>query len=298
MRILLVGASGLIGSATASLARNGHDVRALVRRDPVDASEHRWDPASGSAPAEPIAWADAVISLSGASLSHLPWTARYRDEILRSRVDTTAAIAHAIAQSDSPPASWVSGSAVGFYGDRPGEELDEDAGRGRGFLADVVSAWEDATGPAAARTRVVHARTGLVLAAGGALTPLVLTTRLGLGATVGNGRQHWPWIALEDEARALLHLATASELSGPVNLVAPAAATSRQVTTALALALHRPHVFRLPAFALRAGMGLAAEELLLADQRAVPRRLREDGFAFRYATPDAAIAAALGSPAR
>ncbi|WP_460797067.1 TIGR01777 family oxidoreductase [Microbacterium sp. GXF0217] len=295
MRILLVGASGLIGSATATLATPTHEVRTLVRRDPVDATERRWDPASGSAPADSIAWADAVISLSGASLSHLPWTARYRDEILQSRVDATSALARAIAASDSPPQAWISASAVGIYGDRPGSELDEDAGRGSGFLADVVSAWEEATRPAEARTRVVHARTGLVLAAGGALTPLMLTTRLGLGATVGDGRQHWPWIALEDEARALLHLATASSLAGAVNLVAPAPATAKDVTRALAHAMHRPHLFRLPAFALRAGMGTAAEELLLADQRAVPRRLLADGFAFRHTTADAAIAAALSA---
>ena len=293
MRILLTGASGLIGSATVDLARGAHDVRTLVRRDPVDATEYRWDPASGSAPAEPIAWADAVVSLSGASLSHLPWSRRYRAEILDSRVDATAAVAHAIAESERPPAAWVSASAVGIYGDRPGEELTEDADRGQGFLADVVFAWEAATFAAAARTRIVHARTGLVLARGGALAPLLLATRVGLGSTVGNGTQHWPWIALEDEVRALLHLATASDLSGPVNLVAPSPATSREVTTALARALHRPHAFRLPAFALRAGMGLAAEELLLADQHAVPRRLLEDGFRFRRATLDAAIAAAV-----
>ena len=293
MRILLTGASGLIGSATVDLARGAHDVRTLVRRDPVDATEYRWDPASGSAPAEPIAWADAVVSLSGASLSHLPWSRRYRAEILDSRVDVTAAVAHAIAESERPPAAWVSASAVGIYGDRPGEELTEDADRGQGFLADVVFAWEAATFAAAARTRIVHARTGLVLARGGALAPLLLATRVGLGSTVGNGTQHWPWIALEDEVRALLHLATASDLSGPVNLVAPSPATSREVTTALARALHRPHAFRLPAFALRAGMGLAAEELLLADQHAVPRRLLEDGFRFRRATLDAAIAAAV-----
>ncbi|MFB7251024.1 TIGR01777 family oxidoreductase [Microbacterium sp. NPDC056234] len=293
MRILLTGASGLIGSATASLARDAHEVRTLVRRDLVDEAEHRWDPSSGAAPAEPIAWADAVISLSGASLSHLPWTARYRAEILSSRVDATSALADAIAESEDPPAAWVSASAVGIYGDRPGEELDEDAGRGAGFLADVVTAWEGATTPAQARTRVVHARTGLVLAAGGALAPLMLATRAGLGSTIGTGAQHWPWIALEDEARALLHLATASNLAGPVNLVAPTPATSREITATLARTLHRPHVLRLPAFALRAGMGLAAEELLLADQRATPARLLQDGFAFHRTAADAAIAAAL-----
>ncbi|WP_243233373.1 TIGR01777 family oxidoreductase [Microbacterium sp. CIAB417] len=291
MRILLVGASGLIGSAVAARAGGVHEVRALVRRDPVDASEHRWDASARTAPAEPIAWADAVISLSGASLSRLPWTARYRAEILRSRVAATSAIARAIAGSEAPPDAWVSASAVGIYGDRPGEVVTEDAMPGTGFLADVVGAWESAADPARPRTRVVHARTGLVLASGGALTPLMLTTRLGLGATIGGGSQHWPWISLEDEAAALLHLATASALDGPVNLVGPAPATSRDITRGLARVLHRPHLFRLPAFALRAGMGIAADELLLADQQAVPERLIRDGFAFRHATPDAALRA-------
>lgn len=292
MRILLAGASGLIGSEVARLAAGEHEVRALVRRPPVGEREIRWDPASGIAPLAAIREADAVISLSGASLSRLPWTRRYREEILRSRVQATGALARAIADADAPPI-WVSGSAVGFYGDRPGEVLGDDAARGSGFLADVVEAWERATAPAEARTRVVHARTGLVLAGGGALKPLILATRLGLGATVGDGRQHWPWISLVDEARALLHLATASELAGPVNLVGPGSATSEEITVALARVLRRPHALRLPAFALRAGMGLAAEELLLADQRAEPTRLREDGFAFTTPTVAEAVSAAV-----
>ena len=193
----------------------------------------------------------------------------------------------------SQPKAWVSGSAVGFYGDRPGEPLTEESPRGAGCLADVVGAWEEATEPAERTTRVVHARTGLVLAADGALKPLMLTTRFGLGATVGTGTQHWPWIALADEARALLHLAAESSLSGAVNLVAPASATSRQVTTGLARALSRPYRLRLPAFALRAGMGLAAEELLLADQQVLPSRLNDDGFRFEHPALDEAIAAAV-----
>jgi len=283
MRILLAGASGLIGSELTRLAAGEHDLRRLVRRPPNDDHEIRWDPSTGTVPQSAIDEADAVISLSGANLARLPWTRGYRNEILQSRVSSTSAIARAISMSSSPPSVWVSASAVGFYGNRPGETLTEDADRGTGFLSDIVDAWERATSAAAGSSRVVHARTGLVLARGGALRPLLLTTRLGLGATVGDGRQHWPWISLADEARALLHLATASRLAGAVNLTAPAPATSKEITTALAQALHRPHLLRLPAFALRAGMGRAADALLLADQRVEPTRLLTDGF--RFSTP-------------
>lgn len=282
MRILLAGASGMIGSEVARRIES-HEVRRLVRREAAP-GEYRWDPVRGIVAQEAIEWADAVISLSGASLSRLPWTRRYRRVILRSRTESVATLAAGIARAVEPPAVWVSGSAVGIYGDRPGELLTEQSDPGTGFLAEVVRAWEDATAPAAARTRIVHARTGLVLAGEGALTPLILATRLGAGATVGDGRQHWPWIALADEARALIHLATDSELSGPVNLTSPEAATSEDVTRAVAAVLHRPHRLRLPGFALRAAMGMAAQELLLADQRVIPDALIGDGFAFEAAT--------------
>lgn len=290
MKILLAGASGLIGSEVARHAAGDHDVRALVRRAVTGDGEYVWNPIAGKLPAEAIEWADAVISLSGASLAHLPWTAGYRKQLLRSRIDATSTIAAAITNAAAPPEVWVSASAVGFYGDRPREVLTEESPRGDGYLADVVAAWEQATSAADGRTRVVHARTGLVLAHGGALKPLILTTRLGLGATVGDGGQRWPWIGLADEARALLHLATTSTLSGPVNLVGPESATSKQITTELATLLHRPHVFRLPRFALKAGMGLAADELLLADQHVEPRALLSDGFRFQTPTVHDAVA--------
>lgn len=296
MRILLTGASGLIGSELRRRAAAAHEVRTLVRRPASDPREYRWDPASGALPIAAIEWADAVISLSGASLSRLPWTASYRAELRESRVTSTAVLARAIAAAARPPSVWVSASAVGIYGDRPGVTLTEQSGRGAGFLADLVTEWEGATAPAAGRTRIVHARTGLVLARRGALKPLILTTRLGLGATVGDGRQMWPWMGLADEARAMLHLASVSELAGPVNLVGPAPATSREITTELASALRRPHLLRLPAFALRAGMGLAAQELLLADQHVVPAALLQDGFVFETPTVADAVAAAVGRP--
>lgn len=292
MRILLTGASGLIGTEIARRATDAHEVRRLVRCEPGD-GEYRWNPAAGILPAEAVEWADAVISLSGASLARLPWTKRYRTEILRSRTDATGTIALAIAAASAPPTAWVSASAVGIYGDRTGETLTEETVPGRGYLADVVRAWERACAPASDHTRVVHARTGLVIAKGGALRPLMLTTRFGLGATVGTGRQHWPWISLADEAEAMLHLATRSRLSGAVNLVGPTPATSKEVTTSLARSMHRPHLLRLPVFALRAGMGLAADELLLADQRVEALRLGTDGFQWKHPDVTEAIAAAL-----
>lgn len=295
MRLLLAGASGLIGTEVLRALGDDDEARALVRRPTRGPAEYTWDPDGGVLPAEAIAWADAVVSLSGASLARLPWTAGYRETIRASRVRSTGTIARAIAASAEPPAAWVSGSAVGVYGDRPGEELDEGSVPGTGFLAEVVQDWEAATEPARDATRVVHARTGLVIAPGGALRPLLLATRLGLGATIGSGRQVWPWIGLEDEALALIHLATGSTLSGAVNLVGPEPATSRQITTALARDLHRPHLLRLPAWTLRAAMGAAADELLLADQRVRPRALARDGFAFRSPSATAAVAAAVST---
>lgn len=289
MRILISGASGLIGTELQRRAGLEHEVRVLVRRDAVAPHEYRWDPDADVVPDAAIEWADAVVSLSGASLSRLPWTRRYRAEMRRSRIAGTGALARAIVRANRAPAAWVAGSAVGYYGDRPGELLTEASDAGRGFLTDLVTAWEAATGPAADRTRVVLARTGLVLARRGALKPLMVTTRVGLGATVGDGRQHWPWIGLDDEARALLHLATSSGLSGPVNLAGPEPATSKEITTAIARGMRRPHLLRLPRTALRTAMGVAADELLLADQRVRPQALAEDGFVFETPTAVAAV---------
>ncbi len=280
-RILISGASGLIGTRLVDRLREaGCEVRTLVRRESEGETEWRWQPERHVVPAEAIEWADVLIGLSGASLAKLPWTKGYRREILDSRLDTTRTLATAIRHSPEPPEAWVNASAVGYYGDRPGEELTEESGAGSGFLADVVRQWEAATAQAEKATRVVHARTGLVLAKGGALKPLMLATSLGAGAAIGPGTQHWPWIALEDEAAALAHLALRSVLSGPVNLASPQAATSEEVTRALAARMRRPHIFRLPAWLLKPVMGMAAQELLLADQRSVPGRLLEDGFAF------------------
>lgn len=288
--VLISGASGFIGSELVrQLEAEGHIVLRLVRRAANSTHEYEWNPATRTVPAEAIERADAVVNLSGASLSRLPWTYRYKRQILHSRVNATTALAEAIARSSAPPAVFVSGSAVGYYGDRPGEALDEDATRGSGFLPRVVESWERATAPADATTRVVHARTGLVLGDGGALAPLQLLTRLGVGGPIGTGRQWWPWISLHDEAAALRHLLFESALSGAVNLVGPSPATAGDIGRVLARQLGRPYWLPAPRWALVAALADAGRELLLADQRVDAVRLHGDGFEFRDRTAEQAI---------
>lgn len=295
MRVLLTGASGMIGTALRMRLRDmGHDVRLLVRRPPRHALEAQWAPATGDVPTEQIEWADAVVSLSGASLSRLPWTPGYRQTIVSSRVETTCALAEAIAASSSPPTVWANASAVGYYGRGPTlDPFDESSPKGSGFLADTVAAWEAAAAPAREHTRVVMLRTGVVLGPMGALTPLALAARFGLSPTFGSGAQRWPWVALSDEARAIDHL-LASDVSGPVNIAAPALNTQADVADAVARALHRPNWLRVPALPLRAGLGAAAKDMLLADQPVIPHVLEESGFEFEIDQLDEAIAVALG----
>jgi len=296
MRVLLAGASGSIGRAVRSLlAERGHETMTLVRREARRPDERQWRPAVGTVPADAIAWAEGVISLSGAPLTRLPWTKAYREQILASRVASAGALAMAIAGAAPAdrPAAWVSGSAVGIYGDRPGEALTEDSPRGTGYLAEVVARWEAAAGAARDATRLVTARTGVVLSAGGALRPLVLAARLGLPTVIGTGDQTWPWIALADEAAAIVHLLETSELDGPVNLVSPEGATAGAVTDAIARRLGRGLRLRVPASLAHLALGAAADDLLLADQRVVPARLAADGFAFTAPNLDGVIAAAL-----
>lgn len=295
--VLISGASGFIGpELQRQLRADGHTVLRLVRRAAEGPDEYEWHPEHGALPVEAIERADAVVNLSGASLSRLPWTYRYKRQILHSRLQATRTLATAIARSSSRPSVFVSGSAVGIYGDRPGELLAEDAERGAGFLPKVVASWEGATAPADAATRVVHARTGLVLGDGGALAPLQLLTRLRLGGPLGTGRQYWPWISLHDEAAAMRHLLFESRLAGPVNLVGPEAATSDQIGRAVARALRRPYWLRAPRWAITAVLADAGRELLLADQKVDAGRLRGDGFEHRHATAEEAVTASLGGP--
>ena len=296
MRILVSGASGLIGTELcAQLRAAGHTVARLVRRDPRGADEFRWNPATLSMDESALAGVDAVINLSGASIARLPWTKAYRREILDSRVQATRTLTDAMGRQATPPAVLLNASAVGIYGDRPNEVLTENSPAGTDFLAKVTSAWEAEAARAPQSTRVVTLRTGLVIARGGALKPLLPIVKLGLGGPLGHGTQHWPWISLHDEAAAFVHLLT-STLSGPVNLVGPTPATANDVIRAVSAGLHRPFLVPVPEFVLTLALQDAARALLLADQQIVPDRLQKDGFVFTHKTAAEAVTWMLSHP--
>ncbi|MFB2555909.1 TIGR01777 family oxidoreductase [Herbiconiux liangxiaofengii] len=288
--VLIAGGSGFIGTELArQLRADGHTALILVRRPARTTTERAWDPEARWIPSAVIEGVDAVVNLSGASISRLPWTLQYKREILQSRVLATSTLSDAILRADNPPEVFLSGSAVGFYGDRPGEVLTETSPLGTGFLAKVTDAWERAAAPAAARTRVVTARTGLVVGkGGGALKPLNLLAKLGLAGPIGSGEQIWPWISLHDEAAALRHLLF-SELDGPVNLAGPQPATAAEVVRTLAEDLHRPYWLPVPAWALKTALADAGRDLLLADQHVSSQKLLFDGFVFRDQNVDEAL---------
>ncbi|GAB2860513.1 TIGR01777 family oxidoreductase [Actinocorallia aurea] len=282
MRAIISGASGLIGGALAAHLRGaGFAVSTLVRREPRHSREVFWDPSAGRIDGTGLEGLDAVIHLAGAGIGDRPWTDAYKKKIRDSRVKGTALLAHTLTELDAPPRVFVSGSAVGFYGSTGGDVRDEEDPQGGGFLAQVVADWEGAASPAAAAgIRVVHPRTGIVLAReGGMLKPLLPLFRFGLGARLGGGRQWMSWITLRDEVRALAHL-LGSELSGPVDLTAPEPVTNAEFTKELAGALGRPSFLAVPAPLMRLALREFADEGPLVSQRVVPTRLLADGFDF------------------
>lgn len=295
-RIVLAGASGLIGrQLDRALAARGADVHSLVRRDPHAPNEHRWDPERGEIDASALAGADALISLNGASVGHLPWTRRYREQLLGSRLGATRTLAQAVQSLGADaPGAWLSGSAVGFYGDRPGEVLTEPSSAGATFLARLCVEWEAAALAAAGHTRVVLLRTAPVIHPEGVLKPMIALTKLGLGGPLGGGMQTWPWISLDDEVRGILH-ALDHGLRGPMNLSGPTMASANDIGRDLAAQLHRPFLIPAPRFALNLALGRdTAESLLTSDAAVRPDALLNSGFAFRHETPGAAIRAAMG----
>ncbi len=288
MRILIAGASGFIGTELVrQLQADGHTITTLVRSAPRTSSEYLWMPSELTVDPRAIDAADAVINLAGASTGRLPWTTAYKREILYSRVNGTQTIAEAIGRSATPPAVFLNGSAVGYYGDQPGVTLTEASPKGAGFLSDVVEAWEQAARLTPESTRVVMFRTGVVVGNGGAFTPLIPLTRAGLATTFGSGEQNWPWISLHDEAAAIRHLLE-SRLEGVVNLAGPTPATSREITDGLAEAMHRWHKLAVPEFALNA-LGDAGNDLLLTSEKVAPQKLLSDGFEFRHGTAQSAL---------
>ncbi len=300
MRVAVTGASGLIGGALVPhLRAQGHDVVRLVRRTSGSPDEVLWDPMGGTVDMAALGAVEGVIHMAGAGIGPenyrsiltgaQRWTESYKATIRDSRVIGTRTLATALASMDTPPSVLVSGSAIGFYGVTGSTAVDEDAPRGEGFLADVVVDWEAAADPArAAGIRVVHPRTGLVVAGrGGTWGMLWPIFRLGGGGRLGSGQQWWSYISLRDQVRALEHLL--HDLDGPVNLTAPNPATNQEIIRAMGALLRRPTSIPVPKKALELALGGFSSEVL-ASTRVIPRRLMDAGFTFEDPTIESALA--------
>lgn len=287
-RILISGASGLIGSALAeSLNRVGVDVVSLVRSRSKGPHEIAWDPMR-AVPESAVSSFDVVIHLAGESIIGR-WSDEKKKAIRESRVQGTTNLADALARSEIKPGVFVCASATGFYGDRGNEVLTERSAGGNGFLADIARDWEVATEAAvAAGIRTVTLRTGLVLSArGGALAKMLPAFSLGLGGRLGSGQQWWSWVHIDDVVGAIHYIIGTPTISGPVNLVAPNPVRNAEFTKQLASELHRPAFFPVPALALELAFGrMPAHELFLSSVRAVPEKLVDSGYNFRF--PDLA----------
>jgi uncharacterized protein (TIGR01777 family) len=301
MRVLVSGASGLIGTALcASLSNDGDEVVRLVRRNPSGSGEILWDPETGELDAAQIEGFDAVVHLAGAGIGDRRWSEKRRRLILDSRVDSTKLLAERLAAADRKPTVFISGSAIGYYGegDEPATEADG-PGDPSDFASLVPVAWEAATGAAEeAAIRTVHIRTGIVLAGkGGTLGKLLPLFKLGVGGKLGSGDTWWSWISLVDEVRAIKHLIT-TPISGAVNLTAPNPVTNAELTNTLGKVLHRPTVFSVPRFALELVLGKElAASLVFASARVLPLRLQESGFEFRHPDIESALRSVLDRPA-
>jgi uncharacterized protein (TIGR01777 family) len=300
MRIAITGSTGLVGSTLVPLlATGGHSVTRLVRRE-AKAGEVTWNPKAETFDASPLNGGDAVVHLAGENIAASRWNARVKERLRNSRVAATRLLCEGLAKMATPPKVLVCASAIGYYGDRGDEKLDEDSKPGSSFLADLVRDWEAATKPAAeAGIRVVNLRFGVILSPkDGALSKMLLPFKLGGGGRVGSGKQYWSWISIDDAAGAVHHAIMNEGLSGPVNAVAPTPVTNLEFTKTLGRVLRRPTILPMPAFAARLALGEMADELLLASSRVDAKRLVQSGYDFRQPTLEAALRHLLGRTKR
>jgi hypothetical protein len=285
MKVLVSGATGLVGSALVADLEREHEILRLTRRARRPGSDLSWDPGAGVLERRALEGLDAVVHLAGESIGGRRWNPAHQRRVRESRERGTRLLCDALAALERPPRVLLSASAVGYYGDRGDEVLTEESPPGAGFLAEVAREWEEATAPAERRgIRVVRMRLGIVLAArGGALEPMRRIASLSLFGPLGAGRQWMSWIALDDLVHAFRHALSHETLRGAVNAVAPGAVRQAEFARTLGRVLHRPAFLPAPAMALRLVLGREmADELLLASQRVEPRRLRETGCAFRF----------------
>ena len=297
MRIIIAGGSGFLGTALSrAVAAEGHDVAILTRRSSPRQQVQRishvsWTPDGHSGTwARVLDGAAAVVNLAGESIAAKRWSASQKERIRASRLLATRSLTTAIREASPAPAAFISGSAVGYYGDRGDETLTEASAPGNDFLAGVAKEWEAAASEVAQVTRVALVRTGIVLdRRGGALPKMLPPFRFFVGGPLGSGRQYMPWIHKDDWVRLVAWIITADGARGPVNATSPSPVTNAEFSKALARALRRPSLVPAPAFALRIALGEMADALLLSSQRVLPVRATDLGFSFRYSNIDEAL---------
>lgn len=300
MKVLISGSTGLIGSALIPVLNDaGHDVVRLVRSAPKsDGSEVRWDPESERIDSDGLEGMDAVVHLAGENIGSARWSREKKARIFDSRVKGTRLLCESLANLARPPQVLVCASAIGYYGNRAAETVNEESTSGFGFLAEVCVEWEIATEPIAETdVRLVNLRMGIVLSReGGPLAKMLPPFKMGVGGVLGSGRQYMSWIALDDAVAAIHHTLITDSLQGPVNNVAPHPVTNREFTKALGRVLRRPTLFPLPSFGLRVMFGREmANELFLSSTRVAPTRLLDTGYTFQYPDVEGALRHVLGT---
>ena len=297
MTVAVSGSRGLVGAALVpALVARGHRVIRLVRAPGSSSGETvAWDPFAEVVDLRGLEGVDGVVHLAGENIAARRWTARQKSAIRDSRVVGTRGLAMGLAKLSSPPSVLVCASAIGYYGDRGEEWLQEESRPGQGFLADACQAWEAAADPARARgIRTVHLRFGVILTVrGGALAKMLPPFRFGLGGRLGTGRQYMSWIALEDAVGVIVHALESAALQGPVNAVSPTPVTNQEFTQALGRALRRPTICPVPSLAIRVMFGEMADAVLLSSARVAPTRLTASGYGFRYPALEPALQAIL-----
>lgn len=294
MRLLISGASGLVGSAARDAFADDHDIVPLVRSKDEDGVY--WNPAGGKIDTAGLEAADVIIHLAGENIAGGRWTEKKKSAILDSRVQGTTLLCEALANAERKPSLLLAASAMGYYGDHGSDVVDEDSLPGDDFLANVCMAWEEATRPAAnAGIRVINMRFGLILSGqGGPLKKMELPFKLGLGGVLGSGNQYMSWVSIHDVVGVMRFAMETPALEGPVNVVSPNPVTNRTFTKTLGRILGRPTILPAPAFALRLALGEMADELLLASIRVEPRKLLDKGYPFRRPTLEGALRQELG----
>ena len=298
-KVLISGASGLLGSALSDyLLNEGHTVFKLVRNQPKSDNEIFWNPMTGELDLKYLEGFDSIVNFSGKNIGLGRWTKKSKKVIFDSRILSTTLLSESISKLKNRPESFLSSSAVGYYGETGKEFVNEGTDNGKGFLSDLCVNWENATMPAVkAGVRVIQLRSGVVLSAkGGALAKMLPPFKFGIGGRLGNGSQYFSWILIEDYVRALFHLMTSENIQSPVNIVSPEPVTNREFTKILAKVLHRPAIIPVPAFVLKILLGQVAEEILLSSTRAIPQLLMGSGFKFKYPALEDALNKCLLSP--